>query len=553
MNEKNSHPSKSTSSAEVVIVGTGVVGIVMAEQMLDAGISVLMIEAGPRVSRAEVVENFRNLPLGLKGSASSSYPPRAWAPHPMPPTGNPDDTYLQLSGPDSYDQTYIRYAGGSTWHWAGTSWRMTPQDLRLHSLYGVGRDWAFGYDVLEPYYTRTEWALGICGPADEANQWPPGVARSKPYPMPPLPFSPGEQRFTEVVKTLGYRNIHVSQARNSGSPNDAPPAGGAKNNAGPGSPIGAKSPGATALARLEAKGAVILSDSVVYRVETNAANKIEAVHYLDQNKATHRVTGKHFVVACNGLETPKLLLMSADDRNRNGIANSSDQVGRNMMDHPQLTMTLNLEEPYWAGVGPVVNSGIMETSQGDFRSRHAGAYFRFNNFARNRFVTFGALNKGLVGKSLDAEIRRMTACTADVVAAHEMLPDPNNRLTLSDKKDWLGLPKPHIHYDVGDYVRDSAEQYSLPIARKIAAAMGAKDYKISPKFNQSKHIMGGTIMGTDARNSVVDGDCRSHDHENLFIPGGGAMPSTACGNSTITMTALAFKAADALQKQVRGA
>jgi len=540
------------NSADVVIVGTGVVGIVIAETLLDAGVSVLMIEAGPRVERSQIVENFRNLPLGIKGSASSSYPPAPWAPHPMPPTGNPDDTYLQLTGPDSYDQTYIRYAGGSTWHWAGTSWRLTPEDMQLKTLYGVGRDWVFDYATLEPYYVRVEQKLGICGPSDPEKQWP-RLPRSAPYPMPPLPFSPGETRFTEVVKTLGYNNIPVSQARNSGMPYDDRPACCGNNNCVPVCPIGAKYDGATALRRLEAKGAVILSDSVVYRVETNAKNQVEAINYYDKNKASHRVTGKQFVLACNGLENPKLLLMSKDDRNPNGLANSSDQVGRNMMDHPQISMSLTLAEPFWSGAGPVVNSGIMETSQGDFRSQHGGAYFRYNNFARNRFVTFQALNKGLVGKALDSEIRRLSGCTADVVMAHEMLPDANNRLTLSDKRDWLGLPKPSIHYDVGDYVRRSSKEYAMPIAKRIAEAMGAIDVKFSPKFNQSKHIMGGTIMGADPTNSVVDGECRSHDHANLFIPGGGAMPSTACGNSTITMTALAFRAADALVKQARGA
>lgn len=510
-----------------------------------------MLEAGPRVSRAEVVENFHNLPLALKGDPSSCYPPAPWAPHPMPSSETPEDAYLQLSGPDRYAQTFIRYAGGSTWHWAGTCWRLTPADMQLRTRYGVGRDWAFDYQTLEPYYARTEYLLGICGPSDPAEQWPP--LRSQPYPMPPLPFGPGEQRFTEVVKTLGYHNIPTAQARNSGMPYDDRPACCGNNNCVPVCPVGAKYDAATALARLEAKGATITANAVVYKVETTAGNKIEAVNYFDEHKQSHRITGKLFVLACNGIETAKLLLMSANPRNPNGLANSSDQVGRNMMDHPQLTMTLTLTEPYWAGVGPVVNSGIMETSQGDFRSEHAGAYFRFNNFARNRFVTFNALKQGLVGKSLDAEIRRMTACTADIVLAHEVLPHADNRLTLSGKKDWLGLPKPAIHYDVGDYTRKAAEVYSLPIGKRIAEAMGATDIKISPKFAQSKHIMGGTIMGLDAGDSVVDADCRAYDHDNLFLPGGGAMASTACGNSTITMVSLGLKAADAIVRQLRGA
>ena len=120
-------------------------------------------------------------------------------------------------------------------------------------------------------------------------------------------------------------------------------------------------------------------------------------------------------------------------------------------------------------------------------------------------------------------------------------------------RDWLGLAKPAIHYDVGDYTRKSAEVYSVPIGKRIAQAMGATDIKLSPQFNQSKHIMGGTIMGLDHRDSVVDADCRAYDHDNLFLPGGGAMASTACGNSTITMVSLAFKAADAMVRQVKGA
>ena len=539
------------TSADVVIVGTGVVGVAIAEQLLDAGLQVLMLEAGPRVTRAEIVENFRNLPLALKGDPSSCYLPAPWAPHPMPSSDTAEESYLQLSGPDRYAQTFIRYAGGSTWHWAGTCWRLTPADMQLRTRYGVGRDWAFDYATLEPYYARTEYLLGICGPSNPAEHWPP--LRSKPYPMPPLPFGPGEQRFTDVVKTLGYHNIPTAQARNSGMPYDDRPACCANNNCVPVCPVGAKYDAATALARLEAKGATIMANAVVYKVETTVANRVEAVNYFDEHKQSHRITGKLFVLACNGIETAKLLLMSANPRNPNGLANSSGQVGRNMMDHPQLTMTLTLAEPYWAGVGPVVNSGIMETSQGDFRSEHAGAYFRFNNFARNRFVTFNALKQGLVGKSLDAEIRRMTACTADIVLAHEVLPQADNRLTLSNKKDWLGLPKPAIHYDVGDYTRKAAEVYSLPIGKRIAEAMGATDIKISPKFAQSKHIMGGTIMGLDAGDSVVDADCRAYDHDNLFLPGGGAMASTACGNSTITMVSLGLKAADAIVRQLRGA
>jgi choline dehydrogenase-like flavoprotein len=538
-------------SADVIVVGTGVVGCLVAEQMLDAGLSVLMLEAGPRVDRWRIVENYRNLPPTLRLHFNAAYPPKPWAPHLESYTDAAAGEYLQLEGPNAraYRQGYVRYAGGATWHWAGICWRLTPQDMRLKSLYGVARDWDFDYNTLEPYYTRAEYAIGVCGPSDPALQWPP--IRSKPYPMGPLPFGPGERRFTDAAARIGLKNVPAAQARNSRIAYDGRPPCCGNNNCIPVCPIAAKYDAATALPKIEAKGGRILANAVAYRVETGQKNAIDAVHYFDPDKRSHRVTGKIFVLACNGIETPKLLLLSKDERNQNGVANGSDQVGRNMMDQPKLVAELTLAEPMWTGVGPVQGSSIMETSQGDFRSRHGGALFRFNNMARSTVGGVAAVRKGLVGKALDTEIRRLSACAAEIAIEHELLPDPNNRLTLSDKKDWLGINKPNIYYDVGDYVRRSAKEFSTPLVRKLAAELGATDIQVSTEFTNSDHIMGGTIMGADAATSVVDVDCRAHDHPNLFLPGGGAMTTSGCGNSTLTMAALALKAADAIVSQIK--
>jgi len=539
-----------TDSADIVVVGTGVVGCLIAEQLLDAGHSVLMLEAGPRVERWQIVEGFRNLPPITQPNLDAAYPSRRWAPHLDNTSDATAAEYLQLEGPNAraYRQDYVRYAGGSTWHWAGICWRLTPEDMRLKSLYGVGRDWPIDYATLEPYYTRAEHALGVCGPSEPELQWPP--IRSKPYPMGRLPFGPGEQRFTDAAARLGLKNLPAAQARNSGVSYDGRPPCCGNNSCIPVCPIGAKYDAASSLPRIEAKGGKILVDAVVYRIETGAANAIEAVRYLDPNRQSHRVTGKVFVIACNGIETPKILLMSADTRNPRGIANRSDQVGRNMMDQPKLVAAVVLAEPAWTGVGPVQGSSIMQTSQGDFRGQHAGALFRFNNMARSRIGAIEALKKGLVGKALDAEIRRLSACTAELTLEHELLPDPGNRLTLSHQKDWLGIPKPNIYYDVGAYVRKSAEVYSTPLVKKLAREMGAVDVKVTTEFTNSDHIMGGMIMGSDGADSVVDVDCRAHDHANLFLPGGGAMTTGGCGNSTLTMAALALKAADAIAAQM---
>jgi choline dehydrogenase-like flavoprotein len=113
------------------------------------------------------------------------------------------------------------------------------------------------------------------------------------------------------------------------------------------------------------------------------------------------------------------------------------------------------------------------------------------------------------------------------------------------------LNKPNIYYDVSDYVRRSTATYTLPILKQLMAELGTTDSQINNFYTHSDHIMGGCIMGTDPSTSVVDADCRAHDHDNLFLPGGGAMTTGGSGNSTLTMVALAMKASDAIVDQVK--
>jgi choline dehydrogenase-like flavoprotein len=235
------------------------------------------------------------------------------------------------------------------------------------------------------------------------------------------------------------------------------------------------------------------------------------LHYYDPNKTSTRVIGKTFVLACNGIETPKILLLSKNDKNPNGVANSSDQVGRNMMDTPKMEVLVRFKEPVWSGLGPVQTGAIMSTSQGDFRSRHAGGQISLVNFSLAGFAGLGVLKQKLFGKALDEAIRRETACNGLIAVEHEVLPDAENRLTLSDKKDMLGLNKPTVYYDVGEYVRKGTDLHTFPITQKFADALGAEKVTRVPGFVSSQHIMGGTIMGKDAKSSVVDADCRAHD------------------------------------------
>jgi choline dehydrogenase-like flavoprotein len=248
-------------------------------------------------------------------------------------------------------------------------------------LYGVARDWDFDYDTLEPYYTRAEYAIGVCGPSDSGLAMAADAARSKPYPMGPLPFGPGEQRFTEAAARLGLKNLPSAQARNSRVSYDGRPPCCGNNNCIPCLSDRRQVRRRDGTCR-KSRPKAAASSPTPSRIGSRRTRRTPSRRCTTsiRRKRSHRVTGRIFVLACNGIETPKLLLLSKDERNPNGVANSSDQVGRNMMDQPKLVAELTLAEPLWTGVGPVQGSSIMQTSQGDFRGRHGGAIVSFQQY-----------------------------------------------------------------------------------------------------------------------------------------------------------------------------
>ena len=530
------------AQADVVIVGSGVVGAMMADQLAAQGHSVLVLEAGPRISRGQAVENWRNMPFANRAGSDYQglFPQSPLAPAPL---YFPKNNYVNATGPDGggFQQGYLRVVGGTTWHWAASCWRHLPVDLRMKSTYGVGRDWPISYAELEPYYCRAEQQMGVAGPNDPARQSP--SERSQPYPMDMIPWNWGDRRFAEVVNPHGYRSVPIPQGRNV-VPWEGRPACCGNNNCQPICPIGAMYNAIQHVTRAEARGVKVLAEAVVYRIDTDAANRVTAVHYYDSARRSHKATARIFAVACNALETPRLLLLAANARNPRGIANSSDHVGRNMMDHSGFHCTFLAREPLWVGRGPAQSSCLVGPRDGAFRSRYSGNKMILNNITRVGPATTQALKMGLVGKALDEEIRRRAAFGVDLSISLEPLPDPNNRLTLSTtRRDPLGLACPDVHYDVGEYVREGARAAAVQL-RHIGSLFGAVEFDITQSLNANNHMMGSTIMGADPKDSVVDGNCRAHDHANLWLPGGGAMASASVVNSTLSMAALGLKAAD---------
>jgi choline dehydrogenase-like flavoprotein len=529
------------TSADVVVVGSGVAGGLVAHQLALAGASVIVLEAGPRIPRWQIVENFRNSPA--KADFATPYPSMPYAPHPeyAPPNG-----YLVQKGDYPYDSQYLRVVGGTTWHWAAATWRLVPSDFKLKSLYGVGRDWPYPYDMLEPWYYAAEVQLGVSGPDLSIDL---GSPRAKPYPMPQLPLSYLDTRFTETLNANGFKVVPEPVARNS-LPYDERPTCCGNNNCMPICPIAAMYNGIVHVDKAEQAGAQLVPQAVVYRIEVDDKGLVAAVHYKDPSGGSTRVTGKLFVLAANGIETPKLMLMSTSDKFRRGVGNSSDQVGRNLMDHPGTGVSFLANEALWPGRGPMEMTSVVNFRDGKFRSEYAAKKLHLSNGVPTMAITAALLKRGVTGGELDREIRDRASRTLTINSFHEILPEPRNRIVPSaDHKDALGIPQPEIYYSIGDYVKNSAA-HTHELYAQIAGLFGGTEVTFDDHFAPNNHIMGTTIMGNDPADSVVDADCRTHDHRNLFLATSGVMPSAASVNCTLTVAALALRLADKLKREL---
>jgi choline dehydrogenase-like flavoprotein len=545
-------------SADIVVIGSGICGSLVAERLAKTGASVLILEAGPRITRNQLVLYYRNAPR--KGDWMAPYPPSRWAPHPTYEAdwGSATDQdkpnvarqgsneqgngYLVQAGPTPYPAEYIRVVGGTTWHWAAHMWRLLPNDFRIRSLYGVGKDWPVTYDELDPYYQEGEERTGVSGAPNT------GSPRAQPFPMEPVAEPWAMRRFRERLEPGGYPVVANTTARNSRAYDGRPPCCGA-NNCQPICPVDAQYHGGLAAASAEAAGAKLLANAVVYRIEPDAGGRIAAVHYFDPDRVSHRVTGKSFVLAANGIESPKLLLMSVSDRYPNGIANGSGMVGRNLMDHPSSSLTFDAEDELWLGRGPQSPASINTFRDGPFRSEHAAFRLDFTNISQVRSATEDLITAGVYGPELEKQLRYRAAHQCNVKNVPEVLPHPDNRVVLSDRKDDLGLPKPQVHFALGDYLHKCMDVAKQEYTR-IAELMGGTNLRFTPEreYANNQHIMGTLSMGNDPKDSVVDGFGRAHDHENLFIAGTGIMPTGATVNPTLTALALAFRTADQIAK-----
>jgi choline dehydrogenase-like flavoprotein len=536
----------SVFTADVVIVGSGIAGAMTGYALARNGVKVLILEAGPRVDRAKALVQFRNSPT--KGP-NSPYPANPKVPQP-----DTDDigAYYVQAGPVVFNGLQARVVGGTTWHWGGLTLRYRPNDFVLKSKFGVGVDWPLRYDDLEPWYGEAESEIGVAGPTD--YDW--GSPRSVPYPMPPIAPTYLDTVIGAACGKVGLTLAPFPHGRNSVGRDNRPPCCGNASCV-PICPIGAKYDATVHVAKAEAAGARVEPLAIAHEIVVGANNKVTAIRFKRPDGSVNEARGKIFVIAAHAIETAKLLLMSRAAGSTVTVANSSDQVGRNLLTQLDAGMIGLTQTPIYPYRGPVETSGIREMRDGDFRGLMGASGTSPSNEGWTRAVgpmklaqEFAAqgLRGGELGRAISDHMAREIAMGPSV----EVLPDPDNRVTLAHGYlDPLGLPRPRIAFKFGEY-----EQKGMKVAMDyvlgIMNALGATNVKsVGPVTDGA--VMGGTCrMGDDPKTSVVDRNLRTHDHPNLYLVGSATFPTITASPPTLTIAALALRAGLAIRSDLGG-
>jgi choline dehydrogenase-like flavoprotein len=444
-------------------------------------------------------------------------------------------------------------------HFTANFWRFHEIDFiersRRGAIPGTGfADWPVTYAQMEPYYTQVEWEVGVSGMAGASPFDPP---RSKPYPMPPMPVKSSGVIFERAARTLGLHPFPAPLAILSQPYQGRAGCVHCGRCEGFGCEVGAKSSSLASVIPVAQKTGrcEIRTRSYVYRVEINAQGRATGVAYFDAQRRAQFQKARAVVVSANGAETARLLLLSSSARFRQGLANSSGLVGKYLMVNGYHEVFGTFEEPLNEFKSVAVTRVLHDFYELDPKLGFyggGGLDARFGDppigFALGA-VPSDAPRWGKAYKQwLESYSRTM------IVASHAAsLPVETNSISLDPElKDAWGLPALCMTYK--DHPDDlSTIRYLRDRGLEILNAAKARKIWAAPVMENSLavHLLGTCRMGNDPKTSVVNADHRTHDVPNLFLCDGSSFVTSGRGQPTMTIEALAFRAADKISAAAR--
>lgn len=551
---------------DAIVVGSGMSGGWSAKELCERGLKVLVLERGPeikperdyvdqlppwqeknldRISQEEIKERYFKQYPGVSYAVKESNK-HFWV-------RDDEHPYETVEG-TKYDWLRGYHTGGRSITWSRQSYRMGPQDFTANKNEGVAIDWPVRYDEIKPWYDYVEEFAGIAGNRDGLEQLPDGVYQ------PGFELTDAENFFKSKVESkFPGRNIIQARIAHLTSATDQQRSLGrsncqSRNRCHFGCSFKAyfSSLNATLPAAERTGNMTIVHNAAVQSLEYDAAtNRISGVRIIDIETNENRTyTSAVVFLNASAIASAMILMQSKSATFPNGLANSSDQVGRNLMDHIS-----------GAGANGIINGFENKKvfgrrpSGGIYIPRYANITEQNKPFTRGFGYQGGASPIGNaggqiagIGRDFKESHKSPGPWRISIGAFGEQLPNPNNRVTLHpNKTDKWGNPQALFDVSYGEN-----EHTMLEEARKDAVAMleaaGCADINSNPVNltvpGNRIHEMGSARMGDDPSNSVLNRWCQAHDIPNLFVTDGSFMTSAACQNPSISYMAFTARACD---------
>ncbi|MFQ6004016.1 MAG: GMC family oxidoreductase [Woeseia sp.] len=546
---------------DVCVIGSGAGGGPVALTLAQAGYSVIVLEKGPWFTEKDFFKD--EIACCRRNTYSRNLREEF---HVVEEYDGEKGWFARPTFDSGWDFWNGNMVGGSSNLMSGFFHRLKPRDFRLLSEFGAIEganivDWPIDYDVLEPYYAKVEQLVGVSGRVvDHPNQEPRSTSD---FPFSPTAEHPIAGWFDAACRRDGLHSVPVPRAI---LPHRALGREGCQYSGYCGSygcSTGAKgSSRAALLDRAVASGNCdVRANAHVYRLDSDAGGRVVAARYYEEDGAAGTVRAGVFVVACQAVETCRLLLLSRGPRHPDGLANSHGQVGRNLLFSAGGAGTGSffyhkLDQEKAAALrmrGPFVNRalqdwyfidneemGRMKGGTIEFLFRHPNPIGRANSqkWDSGRLLWGRPLKRKLESYFGDARYLRFEVFC-------DWLPNDDCHVSLDgSRKDKWGSPVARIK--IGNHPHDlRVGRYLTRKGYSMLKAMGAENasWGISGKPPVNL-IAGGCRFGTDPSRSVLDPDCRAHDVENLYVTDGSFMPTGGSVPYTWTIYANAFRVAD---------
>ncbi|MFL5919822.1 MAG: GMC oxidoreductase [Gaiellaceae bacterium] len=511
---------------DVIVIGTGAGGGTLARHLAPSGKRILLLERGDWLPREP--QNWLAQDVFVDNRYVS------------------EDTWYDEHGKPFQPQIHY-FVGGATKLYGAALYRLRAEDfgeLRHHD--GISPAWPITYDELEPYYTKAEHLYEVHGVHGEDPTEPYASAQ---YPFPAVSHEPRIQKLSDDLATAGYHPFHAPCGIRLNESN--PPYSACvrcANCDGFACAVHGKSDAEVLGVRpaLEHSNVELLTNAQAVRLETNGSGGTVSGVVVEHDGETRMYTADLVVLACGAANTAKLLLLSASDEYPNGLANGSDQVGRNYMFHnSQAVLALSKDE----------NPTVFQKTLGlnDFYLAGEAADYPLGNIqmvGKSQAPMFHGEKPGETKLAPEWSLERVARHAIDFWLSTEDLPLPGNRVTVD------GDGKLTLTYTASN---DKPKQELYTQLRSMLKKLHMEPDHLFHRFAYMKndipvagvaHQAGTCRMGDDPATSVLDRDCRAHELDNLYVVDTSVFPSIGAVNPALTAMANALRVGDHLLERL---